>query len=124
MEENLKRLEQCKTFMGGDNDDIPINRDAISDIQDLVKMVYLNKLPQPEIFSWAGGIGLQAEWEYKNYYIEVDSNGKNLDLFICEDRDYDKSLNMKIKNIQCCFNVVKAIMNGLEPEKGINEKIK
>ena len=114
MEENSKRLEQCKSFMGGDNFDVPIVPDAIGDIQVLVKMVYLENLPQPEVFPFAGGIGVQAEWDYKNLYIEVKVDDEGVELFVCMQEDSDKGINIKIKNIQCCFNIIKAILNGIE----------
>jgi len=112
--DNLEKLDRLETFLGGDNADVPINLDAISNIRDLVQMTYLAELPQPEVFPYAGGKGIQAEWDYKDFYIQVDSDGESVELFVCMQEDSDKGINIKIKNIQCCFNIIKAILNGIE----------
>ena len=67
MEENLKRIEELKTFMGGDNESVPVFPKAIEHMKYIVEQCEKHSLPQPEIFPWAGGNGVQAEWEYDWY---------------------------------------------------------
>ena len=59
---NLKLLEKLKNFKGGEKEDVPLHFTAIDDMKYIVEKCKEHNLPQPEIFPWAGGNGIQAEW--------------------------------------------------------------
>lgn len=94
--------------------DVPINPESILEMRKLLYMVCTNFLPQPEIFPWAGGGGVQVEWEFKDYHIEVDSSDEGIELFICRDDVWEDGVTLKMRDIQDCFNVVKGVMEGIK----------
>ena len=106
MEENLKRIEELKTFMGGDNEDVPVFPKAIEDMKYIVKQCEEYSLPQPDIFPWAGGNGVQAQWE-TDWYIEIDSSSTGVEGFVVKGKEYDKATDIKFKDVENAFFVIK-----------------
>lgn len=109
-EKNLERLELLKAFKGGDNEDIPLHCLAIRDMKYIVEQCKKNNLPQPEIFPWSGGHGIQAEWEY-DWYLEIDSEFDKLSAFFVEGNDYDNAISINDINLGDAFNLVKVFLN-------------
>ena len=110
MEENLKRIETLKTFMGGNNEDQPIFPKAIEDMKYIVEQCEAHSIPQPEIFPWSGGDGAQAEWEY-DWYLEIASNSKGVDILLVKGIDYKNSISTHIDTIQDAFLLIKEFLN-------------
>lgn len=108
MKENkLNSIEDIRTYMGGDNDDVPVSEIAIEHLIYLIDQCKEYNLPLPEIFPWYGGDGVQAEWEYEDWYIEIDSSSKGISgLFLKED---DVS-QYNFENIKDAFQFVKVFL--------------
>ena len=98
MEENLKRIEELKTFMGGYNKDVPVFPEAIEHMKYIVEQCETLSLPQPEIFPWIGGNGVQAEWEF-DWYLEIDSCDEGISILFVKGKEYDKSIQCKFCDI-------------------------
>lgn len=84
---NLRTITELSSFMGGDNEDVPVCSKVIVDMKMLVDLCDQNNIPQPEIFPWSGGDGVQAEWEY-DWYLEIDSSSKGIEVFACKGNEY------------------------------------
>lgn len=76
----LKRLNNLETYLGSDNEDVPINKDAIINMRRLLVEINQNNIIIPEVFPHYGGGGLQFEWEY-DWYLEIDCTGNTFDFF-------------------------------------------
>lgn len=112
MEENLKRLEEIKTFLGGDNEDVPVRPEAIKDMKYIVEQCDKYSLPQPEIFPYAGGDGVQAEWEY-DWYLEIDSSSSGVSCLVVKGKDYDNAISIRLYSIKEAFELVKHFLNNV-----------
>ena len=110
MEENLKRIEELKTFMGGDNEDVPVFPKAIEDMKYIIKQCDRYSLPQPEIFPWTGGNGVQAEWEY-DWYLEIDSCDEGVSILFVKGREYDDAISCNLYDIEDAFKMIKTFIN-------------
>lgn len=106
---NLERLELLKTFKGGDNENVPLHPTAIDDMKYIVEKCNESNLPQPEIFPWAGGNGIQAEWEY-DWYLEIDSCNIGNSVFFVKGKHYDNAISIRVK-LEEAFNLVKTFLN-------------
>lgn len=112
MEENLKRIEELKSFLGGDDEDIAVFPNAIEHMRYIVEQCEKHSLPQPEIFPWAGGNGIQAEWEY-DWYLEIDSDDKGVSILFVKGRDYDNAISCKLYDIEDAFQMVNVFINNV-----------
>lgn len=108
--ENIERIEQLKTFMGGDNEDVPVFPQAIEHMKYIVEQCKINSLPQPGIYPWAGGNGVQAEWEY-DWYLEIDSDEKGVSILFVKGKEYDNAIQCKPYDIKDAFCLVKEFIN-------------
>lgn len=108
-EKNLKRLESLKTFKGGDYENIPLHPTALDEMRYIIEKCKENNLPQPEIFPWAGGNGIQAEWSY-DWYLEIDSSRGGVSIFFAKERYYDDAISIKI-SLEEAFKLVKTFLN-------------
>lgn len=62
--DNLSYLEnKIAGYLGGDNDSVPVSKDALSNMRTLVEIIGGYGLPQPDLYPWYGGDGIQAEWD-------------------------------------------------------------
>ena len=93
--ENLKRIEKLKTFMGGDNEDVPVCQESIEHMEYIIEQCAKYSLPQPEIFPWYGGNGIQAEWEY-DWYLEIDSCSQGISVLVVKGTDYNNCINCSL----------------------------
>ena len=96
--------------MGGDNEDVPVFPQAIEHMKYIVEQCKINSLPQPGIYPWAGGNGVQAEWEY-DWYLEIDSSDKGISILFVKGGDYDNSIQCKFWDIQSVFQLLKEFIN-------------
>ena len=110
MERNLKRIEELKTFMGGDNEDVPIHPKAIEHMKYIVEQCARYSLPQPKIYPWSGGNGVQAEWEY-DWYLEIDSCNKGVSILFVKRADYKNCISCYLYSIEDAFKMVKVFIN-------------
>lgn len=94
--ENLDLIESLKTFEGGDNNDTLVSNKALDDMKYIVKNCTVLDMPQPEIFPWAGGDGIQAEWDYE-WYIEINSCDDYISILFIKD---SVTINTHIDHIQ------------------------
>lgn len=72
--ELIVNIEKLSEYIGGDNNDTPIN---IKNIEEAIKFINeIDKLDivMPEVFPYSGGVGLQLEWETPKLYLEIDFN--------------------------------------------------
>lgn len=119
---NLDRVEIIKTFMGGDNEDVPVYPEAIEHMKYIVEQCNRYSVPQPEIFPWAGGNGVQAEWTY-DWYIEIDSCDKGISILMVKGTDYDNAISTNISDVKTAFLLVKEFITyvvDLEGNRGVN----
>ena len=107
---NKNRVLELKSFMGGDNEDTPIYEKAIEDMISIVELCYAYGVYQPEIFPWAGGDGIQAQWEY-DWYFEINSSSKGISVLIVKDDEYSESINCEFEDITSAFFLAKLFMN-------------
>lgn len=114
---NLATINILKTFMGGDDENIPLHDNALSDMRFLVDACKDFNLPQPEIFPWAGGNGIQAEWEY-DWYLEIDSSKKGISVLCIKGKDYDNAISIGMTNIETAFLLVKGFINNIVDVEG------
>ena len=98
--------------MGGDNEDVPLDDKAFDDMLYIVDQCKELKLPQPEIFPWSGGNGIQAEWEY-DWYLEIDSYNKGISVLFVKGKDYDNAISCKLYDIEDAFMMVKTFINNV-----------
>lgn len=110
MEENLKRIEELKSFLGGDNEDVPVFSNAIEHMRYIVEQCEKHSLPQPKIFPWVGGNGVQAEWEY-DWYLEVDSCDKGVSILFVKGKEYDDAISCNLYDIEDAFKMIKTFIN-------------
>ena len=104
--DNIERIELLQTFMGGDNEDVPLHDGVLNDMKFIIEQCKKFNLPQPEIFPWAGGDGVQAECEY-NYYLEIDSSSNGIAVFFLKENYYDDAITIFFDDIEDAFNLVK-----------------
>lgn len=118
----VNTIEDIRTYMGGDNRDVPIYQPAVDHLQYLMDKCKENNLPLPEIFPWIGGNGVQAEWEYENdWYIEIDSSSKGISGFFLKDRKtegYDDGINCRFNDIEDAFLLVKIFLESVVKNNG------
>ena len=119
---NLECIEALKVFKGGDNEDVPINYKSIEDMKFIVQACKENGIPQPEIFPWAGGDGVQAEWEY-DWYLEIDSCHKSVSILFVKGKDYDNAISTRVADIKTAFLFVKEFLNHVVDIKGMRSKL-
>lgn len=110
MTKNKNRILELKSFKGGDNEDNPIHNSAIEDMISIVELCYAYKVYQPNIVPWAGGDGIQAEWEY-DYYLEINSSSKGISVLIVKDDNYYEAINCEFKDITSAFFLIKTFIN-------------
>lgn len=108
-EKNLERLELLKTFKGGNNEDVPLHPTALDDMKYIIEKCKEHNLPQPEIFPWAGGIGIQAEWSY-DWYLEIDSSCSGVSVLFVKERYYDDGIALSI-SLEDAFRLAKTFLN-------------
>lgn len=108
-EKNLERLELLRTFKGGNNDDIPLHDCAIKDMRYIVEQCKNFNLPQPEIFPWAGGNGIQAEWEY-DWYLEIDSSRSGVSVLFVKEKHYNDAISIRV-SLKEAFELAKTFLN-------------
>lgn len=101
--ENIDLIESLKTFKGGDNSDTPISNKALNDMKYIVKSCSKFDIPQPEIFPWSGGVGIQAEWEYE-WYIEIDSCDEYVSILFVKDGE---AISTHVDHIKDAFLLAK-----------------
>ena len=112
-EGNLKRIDDLENnFMGGENEDTPINPTAYEHMRYIVNQCDQSGIPQPGIFPWSGGIGIQAEWEY-DYYLEIDSKGDTIYILIVEGNDYKNSISTRVSDIESAFKIIKVYIRNI-----------
>ena len=116
MEENLKRLIEIAKFKGGDNCDVSISEHAIDDIRFIIEECAEHRLQQPEIFPFAGGVGIQAEWEKNGKYLEITTGYEwgDIELYYT-DVDHGKQfikeeINCSFDNADDAFKMVKMFL--------------
>lgn len=112
MENNLRILENIKNFKGGDNRDVPVNPKSIVDMIELVQLCNKYKIPQPEVFPYSGGDGVQAEWSY-NWYLEIDSNSSGISFFFVNSQDYDNPIEGRFDDMKNAFLLVKEFIENI-----------
>ena len=110
MIETKNRILDLKSFMGGDNEDTPINEDSIEHMITIVELCYAYAVYQPEIFPWAGGDGIQAQWEY-DWYFEINSSSKGISVLIVKDDGYSESISCDFEDIVSAFFLIKLFVN-------------
>lgn len=120
MDENLKRIEELKSFMGGDHEDNPIYPKALDDMKYIVEQCNIHKLPQPEIFPWSGGNGVQAEWEY-DWHLEINSSSNNVSVLFVKGKDYKNAISTHLSDINNAFLLVKEFINHVIDKNGGRE---
>ena len=117
--DNIVKLKDCRAFLGGDNEDTPITPEAITNMQYLIDYCDEYNIPQPEIFPWAGGDGIQAEWEYEDsWYIELDCSSEGISTFFIKDRQnsgYENGINCNLPNIKEAFLLIKEFLENVVP---------
>lgn len=106
---NLERLELLKTFKGGDNEDVPLHSFALDDMKYIIEKCKEHNLPQPEIFPWAGGNGIQAEWEY-DWYLEIDSSSHGVSILFVKEKYYNDAISITV-SLEAAFKLAKAFLN-------------
>lgn len=118
-DKNLKLISNLKSFYGGDNEDVPIHQESLSHMETIVNLCDKHDLPQPEIFPWAGGDGIQAEWDYKDdWYIELDSNNKGISLLLCENHLYSEAIEItSMADIENAFRLIKVFITKVVKSK-------
>ena len=109
---NHSQIEMLKTYMGGDNEDVPLYNKALEDMIFIVEQCKELNLPQPEIFPWAGGNGVQAEWEY-DWYLEIDSCNNGVSILFVNGEDYKNSNSTDIKDVKNAFILVKEFLSNV-----------
>ena len=109
---NLERIEYLKTFMGGDNEDVPLHDRALDDMRFIIEKCKEFNIPQPEIFPWSGGNGIQAEWEY-DWYLEIDSCDKGISILFVKCKDYDNAISCRLYNIKDAFMMAKTFITNI-----------
>ena len=113
----MNSIENIRTYMGGDNEDVHIYQPAVDHLQYLIDKCKENNLQLPEIFPWYGGDGVQAEWNFENnWYIEIDSSSKGISGFFLKDRknkSYDDGIYCNFKDIKDAFLLVKLFLESV-----------
>lgn len=109
---NHSRIGMLRAYMGGDNENIPLYNKALEDMIFIVEQCKELNLPQPEISPWAGGGGVQAEWEY-DWYLEIDSYSNGVSILFVKDKDYENAINTNVKDIKNAFLLVKEFLNNV-----------
>ena len=107
---NIERINLLQTFMGGDNEDVPLHDEALNDMTFVVEQCKEFNIPQPEIFPWAGGNGVQAEWEYA-WYLEIDSCSEGISVLFVKGKDYGNAISCRLYDIKDAFMMAKAFIN-------------
>ena len=113
----MNSVEDIRTYMGGDNENIPVYQPAVEHLQYLIDNCKKYNLPVPEISPWYGGDGVQAEWEYKDdWYIEIDSSSKGIGGLFLKDRKrkgYDNCISCSFTDIKDAFLLVKVFLESV-----------
>lgn len=113
----MNRVEDIRTYMGGDNEDVPVYQHSIDHLQYLIDKCQENNLPLPEIFPWYGGDGVQAEWECKDgWYIEIDSSLKGISGLFLKDikrEGCDNCISCSFDDIKDAFLLVKVFLESV-----------
>lgn len=122
-ENNLERLELLKTFKGGDNEDVSLHPTALDEMRYIIEKCKEHNLPQPEIFPWYGGNGIQAEWEY-DWYLEIDSSSHGVSILFIKEEYYDDAISISV-SLEVAFKLVKTFLNhvvDLNSKRQLNER--
>lgn len=85
-------------------------------IENLINNCKRNNLPEPEIFPWSDGTGVQAEWDYQDWYIEIDVTKTAINGLFLKDRHnkgYDGSISCSFASIEDAFRLVKIFLESL-----------
>ena len=106
---NLERIKALRTFMGGDNENVPIHDRSLDEMRFLVEQCAELGIPQPEIFPWAGGDGVQAEWEY-DWYIEINISSRGVEALLLKEHDYKNAIECKFDNALNAILLVKELI--------------
>ena len=109
MIENLKKLQELKKCYDNHKDKVPIPDIALEHMKYIIEQCHIHNLPQPEIFPYIGGGGLQAEWEY-DWYIEIDSNKNGISMLCVKGKDYKNSIECDFSNIKCAFLLLREFL--------------
>ena len=107
---NLEVIENLRTFMGGDINDVPLYDRAFDDMIYIVEQCKYFNIPQPEIYPWSGGNGIQEEWEY-DWYLEINSSSNGISVIIIKDHEYEDAISIFTYVIEDAFNIIKCFLN-------------
>lgn len=108
--ENLQYIESLKSYKGGVNENIPLCIKALEDMKYIVEQCEIFQIKQPEIFPWAGGNGIQAEWRY-DWYLEIDSCMNSVSILFVKGKDYKNAISTHIDNIKDAFLLAKEFIS-------------
>lgn len=114
---NLKLIEELKVFNGGDNDDVPVHGQSLNDMKFIIEQCKKLNIPQPDIYPWIGGDGVQAEWEY-DWYLEIDSCDKGVSILFVKGKDYDNTISTKVSSVKDSLLLVKEFLTHVVNLKG------
>ena len=99
--ETFERLNTLEFYLGGDNNDVPIKKNALVNMRKLLIEIDKNDLIIPEVFPHYGGVGLQFEWE-DDWYLEVDCSENNFEFLAVYKSDYKNAVskdNLSLKDV-------------------------
>lgn len=104
-------MNECKLIS---NSEIASELERLENLIDNCKR---NNLPQPEIFPWSDGTGVQAEWDFQDdWYIEIDITNTEISGLFLKDRHnkgYDGSVSCTFASIEDAFRLVKIFLENL-----------
>lgn len=104
----MNTIEDIKAFKGGEHSDTPVSEIAIDCLEYILRNCKEYNLPTPEIFPWAGGNGAQAEWDYKDWYIEISICTDDITCY-CE-KSKTQYIELNLSNIKDAFEIAKIII--------------
>lgn len=110
----MNNVEFIRSYMGGDEYDIPISETAVEHLQYLIDNCKRYKLPAPDVFPWYGGDGVQAEWEYKDdWYIEIGSSSERITGYFSKGKENKEEIQCSFENIKDAFLLVKVFLESV-----------
>lgn len=106
-EKILNKLYSFKDFFGGDNSDVPINENAIINMEKLLYRIKEENIEIPETYPWYGGVGLQFEWEIEpTWYIEIDCEGDDFSYLLYK-TDYNGGIDKEHLSMDEVLEILK-----------------
>lgn len=122
---NVSLLVDLRSGFETDRGRVVPHSDDIDRAVEIIEKFYNINVPQPGVFPFADGSGIQLEWDVHDWYIELCIENNQYSYMVLNNRDEFKSKNEQVDcteaSITSITNLIKMLIIGIKRMKEIDE---